>query len=100
MLVVEGEQGPVSRMLLARGAEDEGSRAGRGRVRYYRYGAGKEAVVRRCLRGGLVRWFLDDSYLLCNRPLAEFRVHAAAFDLGLPVSEPLGVLWERRGIGF
>jgi 3-deoxy-D-manno-octulosonic acid kinase len=99
LIVRDGEHGPVSHMLLASQTDAQGEHAGRGRVRYYRYG-GKEAVVRRCLRGGLVRVLLEDSYLFYNRPLAEFRVHAAAFERGLPVPDPLGVLWERRGISF
>jgi len=99
LLVPEGEQGPVSRMLLAYQGDGEGASAGRGRVRFFRYGA-NEAVVRRCLRGGLVRLLLEDSYLFRNRALAEFRVHAAAFERGLPVPRPLGVAWERRGVCF
>ena len=53
-------------------------------------------IARRCRRGGLIRWLTRDGYLR-NRPRAEFEVHRAAAEAGLPVPELLGVCWEKCG---
>jgi len=57
-------------------------------------------VIRRFRRGGFIRHFIRESYLLHNRPLDEFEVQLYLKEQGLPVAEPLGVLWERRGLLF
>jgi 3-deoxy-D-manno-octulosonic acid kinase len=59
-----------------------------------------EVLVRLCRRGGAISNVLSDRYLFVNRPLKEFRVHCAAYELGVPVPEPLGVAWARSGIAF
>ena len=72
------------------------SSEGRGQV--YRFPCGDDwGVLRRCQRGGLPGFFLQDQYLLRNRPLEEFQVHVALHEKGVPCPEPLGVLWEKRG---
>lgn len=69
-----------------------GARGGRGGI--VRSGG---MVARHCRRGGLVRFLLRDRYL-GNRPRREFEIHRRAWAAGLPVPEPLGVCWERRGL--
>ncbi len=69
---------------------------GRGRLVRFEYGEG-QALIRRYRRGGVVRHFTRESYLLVNRPLLELRVLTRLFESGFPVPEPLGVVWERRG---
>ena len=32
--------------------------------------------------------------------MREFRTHVVAYNAGLPVPEPLGVYWQRRGLAF
>lgn len=61
---------------------------------------GGGAVLREYRRGGFVRHFMRDAFLFYNRPRREFSVHAYLYAKGLPVPEPLGVLWERRGVVF
>jgi len=71
--------------------------AGRGTV--YRFELpGGCGMVRRYKRGGLVRFFLSDAYILSNRPLREFRLHLQIQKEGLPVPKLLGACWERRGL--
>jgi len=66
-----------------------------GLVRFpYPGGAG---LIRHYYRGGLIRHFLRDRYLLRNPAVRELRLHIRIRDLGLPVPEPLGICWERRG---
>jgi len=59
-----------------------------------------EAVLRRYLRGGMVRHFSRERYLYTglhrSRPFREWRVTRTLFDAGLPVPEPLAAaLWQR-----
>lgn len=70
--------------------------AGRGQISRFPLAHG-EGIVRRYRRGGLVAWISRDAFL-GNRMLAEFRILAALFQKGFPVPEPLGVVWERRGL--
>lgn len=63
-------------------------------------GSGETGIIRTCRRGGLVRRLFKDAYPFSNRPLREFRVHLYAYSRKLPVPEPLGVFWERKGIAF
>lgn len=72
---------------------------GRAEVLRFRLPTGT-AIIRRSRRGGVIRWFLTDAYLLRNRPLREFHVHAWLYDAGLAVPEPLAVAWERQGLAF
>ncbi len=57
-------------------------------------------MMRPFRRGGIMRHFLQDGFLFTNRPRRELLVHAYCHRLGLPVPEPLGASWERRGIVF
>jgi 3-deoxy-D-manno-octulosonic acid kinase len=60
-----------------------------------------EAVLRRYHRGGLVARLLKDRYIWTGmdraRPIAEFRLLAAAVEAGLPVPRPLAALVRREG---
>lgn len=69
---------------------------GRGALARFRFEGGT-GLIRTYRRGGVVRYFAKDTYVLCNRPLREFGLLEELFEAGLPVPEPLGVLWERTG---
>lgn len=70
--------------------------AGRGGI--YRFDcAGRAGFLRVYRRGGVVRHFIRESYLLENRALAEFRVHHHLQAQGLPVAELAGIVWRRIG---
>ncbi|MGK7295605.1 MAG: 3-deoxy-D-manno-octulosonic acid kinase [Candidatus Wenzhouxiangella sp. M2_3B_020] len=73
---------------------------GRGRALAIESPAGP-AVLRRYLRGGLVRHVNRDRYLFtgtdATRPFAEWRVTNRLHAMGLPVPRPLGAAFERRG---
>lgn len=72
-----------------------------GRAAVYRFpltdGLG---ILRPYRRGGAVRLILNDSYLFVNRPRREWDIHGFLFDRGFQVPEPLGVVWERRGMVY
>lgn len=70
---------------------------GRGTVWRFDYPGGA-GILRQYLRGGAMRLFLKDAYLLANRPLREFRLHLKAYGQGLAVPRPLGVCWWRHGL--
>lgn len=71
--------------------------AGRGGI--YRFDcAGRAAFLRVYRRGGVVRHFIRESYLLENRALAEFRVHHHLQAQGFPVAELAGIVWRRIGL--
>jgi len=57
-------------------------------------------VVRPMRRGGLVRHVLRDTYLVRNRPLAEFENHVKAYTRGVSVPQPLGVVWRQPAYGM
>lgn len=69
---------------------------GRGTVLRFPCG-GRWGIVRKYQRGGMMRHFVRESYLLHNRPLRELRLHDHVWRLGLPVPEPLGAAWQWRG---
>lgn len=73
--------------------------AGRGTVSCFPLATGR-GLVRQYLRGGILRHILRDRYLLNNRPRREWALHTFLFDEGFPVPEPLGVMWEKRGLLF
>ena len=94
----------VGRLTLAAALLDgEGCKpageGGRGGLLRFPYETGW-GVIRGYRRGGFVRRFLKESYFVVNRPLREFLLHVRLFEQGLPMPEPLGVLWERRGLCF
>ena len=72
---------------------------GRGRLLRFPYKGGY-GLIRTYLRGGVVRHFLKDRYLLDNRPFRELALHSYAYEKGLSVPKPLGVCWERNGPWF
>jgi 3-deoxy-D-manno-octulosonic acid kinase len=72
--------------------------AGRGQVSRFPLESG-EGVLRHYRRGGLIAHISHERFL-GNRMLAEFRVHVALYQRGFPVPEPLGVIWEQRGLFF
>lgn len=59
------------------------------------------AVLRRYLRGGLVRHVNRDRYLFtganATRPFSEWRVTSRLHAMGLPVPRPLAAAFRRRG---
>lgn len=69
---------------------------GRGTVVRFRCGD-RCGIVRKYLRGGVIRHLFKESYLLQNRPLRELRLHDYAWRHALPVPEPLGASWQWRG---
>jgi len=56
-----------------------------------------DAYLRVYKRGGAMRHFVEESYVLDNRPLAEFRIHTHLADAGFPVPKLLGVMWHKVG---
>jgi 3-deoxy-D-manno-octulosonic acid kinase len=72
---------------------------GRGQVFRFPCGEG-HGVLRPYRRGGLPGRVLRDSFLFVNRPLREFRVHAALHAGGVPCPAPLGVMWSQHGAAF
>ncbi|NIA12562.1 MAG: phosphotransferase [Nitrospiraceae bacterium] len=72
---------------------------GRGALMRFAYPNGS-GLVRRYRRGGVIRHFLKESYLLQNRPLRELGVHAFLQDEGLSVPVVLGAAWQRRGLWY
>lgn len=96
--VLTAEADPVTRALFEGAGCTVDAAAGRGQVSRFPLGSG-EGVLRHYRRGGLVAHLSKDRFL-GNRMLAEFRVHVALHQQGFPVPEPLGVVWERRGLSF
>lgn len=76
---------------------EHGHVGGRGPVRRVELSDGVVAVVRRFRRGGVVRHFLRDAYLLHNRPLQEWEATKRIAAMGLPIAQPLGVMWRGSG---
>lgn len=74
-------------------------KGGRGCIERFEFEGGV-GVIRQYRRGGLIRHFLKDSYLLCNRALRELSVLQTLYNKGLPVPEPLGAAWRQRGPWF
>jgi 3-deoxy-D-manno-octulosonic acid kinase len=70
--------------------------AGRGDLLRFPYPGG-HGLIRHYRRGGLVQHVLKDTYLFRNRPAGELKLLSYLYDKGLPVAEPLGACWERRG---
>ena len=75
------------------------AQTGQGRGNVFRFPLGDGwGILRPYRRGGTIRVFLKDAYLLDNRPQREWAVHLYLYEQGFGVAEPLGVMWERRGI--
>jgi 3-deoxy-D-manno-octulosonic acid kinase len=56
-----------------------------------------KGVLREYRRGGVVGRFVREG-TLTNRPLREWEVVDRLFNAGFPVPDPLGVVWNRRGL--
>ncbi len=89
----------IGRALLGKAETTALEGAGRGVIEVFSIADG-EGVLRRCRRGGLMGRLLSEGYILCNRPEAEFHIHEFLFDNGVSVPEPLGVMWEHRGLMY
>lgn len=98
-LVSKTARDAVAAALLEGKGCEPAPHGGRGPLLRFPCG-GDWGLVRPCRRGGVMRYFLKDAYFLHNRPLREFQLHVQAFERGLAVPEPLGVLWERHGLWF
>jgi tRNA A-37 threonylcarbamoyl transferase component Bud32 len=61
-------------------------------------GASSHGVLRPLKRGGLPSLVIRDHFVLRNRALEEFRVHAAIHAAGVPSPQPLGVVWRQKGL--
>ncbi len=93
----DGAETIAAALIEDRGCTSAGE-GGRGRMARFPLPEGT-GLVRKYLRGGAIRHVVSETYLV-NRPLLELEVHAYVFEHGLPVPEPLGACWERRGIGY
>ncbi len=74
--------------------------SGRGDMAVFPWASGQKGIIRRHLRGGMMRRLFNDRYLLCNRPLREFEAHREVAARGVVAPLPLGVRWERRGLWY
>ena len=65
---------------------------------------GKQAILRRYLRGGMVRKLLSDQYLwlgrTLTRPWREWKILQRARKAGLPVPEPIAACACRTGLWY
>lgn len=94
MLVRREGASAIARALAGgHGASEPG---GRGVVARFSWLPERDGLVRRCRRGGVMR-FMGENYLMLNRPLREFQAHCAAVGRGLAAPLPLGVAWNRLG---
>lgn len=82
-------------LLDGAGCTGAGS-GGRGELLEFPCASGM-GIIRHYRRGGLVRHFLGDLYLLDNRAIKELALHWELFQAGLSVPEPLGASWQRTG---
>ncbi len=89
----EGASAIVRALAGGHGAPEPG---GRGAVARFPWLPGRDGLVRRCRRGGIMR-FMGGNYLLENRPLREFQAHCGVVGRGLSAPLPLGVAWTRLG---
>ena len=74
-------------------------KGGRGRVLRFPLRNG-QGILRKYMRGGAIRYFINDLYFMDNRPLKEWKIHTWIFEQGISVPEPLGVMWEQHGLFF
>ena len=98
-VILAKDSSAVRSALLKEEGLESWKQEGRGTVYRFQLDNGV-GVFRRYQRGGFIRYFLKDLYLLDNRPLRELAVTAYAWHRDLPVPEPLGVCWERIGPFF
>lgn len=82
--------------LLDNAGRTARSEGGRAPVERFVFEGGR-GVLKTYRRGGAVGTVLRESYLLVNRARRELRLLDFLFDAGLPVPQPLGAVWQRRG---
>lgn len=85
-------------LLEGRGCEPT-DLSGRTAIMQFPYASGT-GLIRSYRRGGFVRHFVSEGYLLDNRPLRELQAHQHVYAEGLSVPLPLGVCWEKRGMVY
>jgi 3-deoxy-D-manno-octulosonic acid kinase len=70
---------------------------GRGMLQRFAYADGY-GLIRKYRRGGFIRHFLADAYILDNRAARELSITDYLREKGLPVPMPLGACWQYSGI--
>lgn len=92
--VLATEDETVTPALLEENPAGQDEQGGRGRIMRFPLHSG-EGILRRYRRGGLAARILGDRYFH-NRMKHEFLLTARLHAAGLPVPQPLGVVWERQ----
>jgi len=87
----------IAEALLENKGCTEFGEGGRGTLARFDYEEG-HGLIRKYRRGGFIRHFLTDAYILDNRAKRELDLTDDLLEKGLPVPMPLGACWERRGI--
>lgn len=59
-----------------------------------------DLVLRPYRRGGLVRFFIQSTYMSPRRFEREWLIHCALWEAGFPTVEPLGFGFRRQGLAF
>lgn len=98
-LVLKDEREAVIRGLVDEIELEPLGHPGRGTVYRFRLKNGT-AILRPYRRGGFIRHFIKDSYLLDNRPRRELEVTRYLYEQGFPAPEPVGVRWEKNGLFY
>lgn len=95
--LVRGEWADCIAAALIEGAGCAPAAAGgRGELLRFPFPAG-EGIIRRYRRGGFLRHWLKESYLLQNRPLRELALTSELHREGFAIPAPLGACWEWHG---
>ena len=89
-------QEAVAGALLSGEGCEAAPHVGRGAMQRFPYDGGT-GLVRPYRRGGFIRHFVRETYLMQNRAAGELEIHRFAYARGLRVPLPLGACWERRG---
>lgn len=89
----------VADVLLEGKGGESWLRGGRGALMRFTYPQGK-GLVRPYRRGGLIGKFIKSGYVLSNRPRRELEIYTYLYESGFSIPEPLGAMWERRGLVY
>ncbi len=89
---------PVQEFWQA-GGELAGAK-GRGGVRLFQLGEGLQVVSRDYSRGGIIGWFLRNTFFDPRRPLRELRILNELNRAGVPTVEPIAALSRRSLLGY
>lgn len=73
---------------------------GRGAMAVFSWAPGRNGILRKYRRGGVIRFIFRDRFILANRPLREFLLHREILSRGVPAPRVLGVSWTRTGIFY